>query len=332
MCLGGACMTLGRVTLLAAVGAVAALSVNPASAAESATSFYLLGSKGSMAGFVPPPGTYFVDQKYLYNGKAQAAIPDAGLIVAGVEATAFYELPTVLWVTPHMLFGGHLGFGFTVPVGYKNVTADASLNLPPPIGITLQRNLKDDWFNFGDPVASAVIGWHQGNLHWSLGGQLNIPIGAWERGRLANIGFNHWALDLTGAVTHLDPKTGIEISFAAGLTFNWENPDTDYKTGTEFHLEAALMQHVSKQFAFGINAYHYQQIEGDSGTGARLGEFKGRVTGIGPAVNYSFNVGMIPVATTLKWQHEFNVENRLTGNAGLLSFTMPLAVATPPPQ
>jgi hypothetical protein len=45
-------------------------TLETASAAESATSVYLLGSKGSMAGFTPPPGTYLIDANYYYAGSA----------------------------------------------------------------------------------------------------------------------------------------------------------------------------------------------------------------------------------------------------------------------
>lgn len=82
---------------------------------------------------------------------------------------------------------------------------------------------------------------------------INAPAGFWERGNLANIGFNRWAFDVNAAVTHLDQSTGLELSSAVGLTFNVENPDTDYKTGTEFHLELAAMQYFSKTFAAGIS-------------------------------------------------------------------------------
>lgn len=44
-------------------------------------------------------------------------------------------------------------------------------------------------------------------------------------------------------MTWLDPKTGLELSAAAGFTFNGENRDTDYKTGAEFHVEWAVMEH-----------------------------------------------------------------------------------------
>jgi hypothetical protein len=42
-------------------------------AAENAAGFYLLGTKGSMAGFIPPPGTYFVDVNYWYSGNASGS-------------------------------------------------------------------------------------------------------------------------------------------------------------------------------------------------------------------------------------------------------------------
>ena len=117
-------------------------------------------------------------------------------------------------------------------------------------------------------------------------------------------------------MTYLDAKRGHEVSLTAGFTFNGENPATDYKTGTEFHVEWALMQHVSKTFAFGIAGYHYQQITGDSGAGARIGGFEGRATGLGPDITYTFMCGTTPISTELKYLREFGVENRLTGDGG----------------
>ena len=64
-------------------------------------------------------------------------------------------------------------------------------------------------------ILGAFIGWHQGNLHWNVGTMINVPVGVWNTGRLANIGFNHWAFDFTGAVTWLDPTMGLELSAAA---------------------------------------------------------------------------------------------------------------------
>ena len=137
---------------------------------------------------------------------------------------------------------------------------------------------------------------------------------------------NRWALDLTGAATWLNPVSGIELSGAAGITFNGENDNTRYETGTEFHLEAAAAYHFSPTFAIGVNGYHYQQLTGDSGAGAALGDFEGRVTALGPMMSANFMLGPIPVAASLRYFREFNVKNRLEGDAGWLTIAIPLWV------
>jgi hypothetical protein len=240
----------------------------------------------------------------------------------------------VLWVAPEKVVGGNVGFGVLVPIGWKkvdvNLDALATLTLPPPLDVTLTRGrhleFDDSTLAFGDPLPTAVIGWHHGNWHWNIQGLLNVPIGEWQHGSITNIGFNRWALDVTPAVTWLDAKSGWEISSAVGFTYNWENPDTDYKTGTEFHVEAAVMQHVSKQLSIGVMGYHYQQVTGDSGAGAALGSFEGRVSGVGPDVVYTLMCDKIPVTTELKYFHEFDVENRAQGDAGMFTVSLPLSM------
>jgi hypothetical protein len=345
-----------RIALLAWL-ALSSLSIGSSDgqAAENAAGWYALGTKASMAGFVPPPGTYFIDVNLFYEGSASAAsavgvalqdISPAArklnlkgqlLIDAKVDVTGkvYYNLPSLLWVAPGKVLGGNVGFGAIVPFGSKdvdfNIDALATLALGPPINRTLQRSQHfdgaDSSTDFGDPVLNALIGWHQGNWHWNVGMLVNVPIGPWDNTSSSNLSFNHWGLDTTAAVTWLDPKTGIELSAAPGFTFNWENPATDYTTGTEFHVEFAALEHFSKKFALGVAGFHYQQITGDSGAGARLGDFKGRVTSIGPVMTYNFNLGKIPVSTQWMWTHDFDVENRLEGNLGLLTVSLPLSVA-----
>lgn len=309
-------------------------------AAEDSTGVYLLGIKASMAGFLPPPGTYFSDTNYYYTGDASgSAAVGRGLRRLGpittqadvvVDARAFVSLPSILWVTPYTLLGGNLALGVIAPVAWKDVTADVDVltTLTLPNGRTLtagrQFRFSDDTTAFGDPLVTATLGWHEGNWHWNLAGLLNVPIGQYNQVNLANIGFNHWAFDASAAVTWLDPAKGFEVSLSPGFTFNWENPDTNYRTGTELHFEFALMQHFSHEFAVGLAGYHYQQITGDSGSGAVLGDFKGRVTGVGPNLNYNFQVGRVPISTSLRWQHEFNAKNRTEGDAVFLSAAIPL--------
>jgi hypothetical protein len=56
-------------------------------------------------------------------------------------------------------------------------------------------------------------------------------------------------------------------------------------------------------------------------------DFEGRVTALGALLSYNFALGKIPVSTQWIYFHEFDVENRIEGDAGLLTISMPLLVA-----
>ena len=302
--------------------------VHKATAVESGYGFYLLGSTTTSAGILPPPGTYVLDYNYFYSGSTDFTFETAGLILgAGVEGGVYGNVPAPLWVAPGKVLGGHIGFLMLIPVIHKDVDAGASLTLPPPFGVTVSQNFGDQETRFGDLVPGFMLGWHYGNWHFKTHTLVNAPTGFWEQGNLANAGFNRWGIDNAAAFTWLDPNIGLEISAMAGITYNWENPTTKYKSGTDFHLEYAAVQNFSKQFGVGINGYYYDQVTGDSGAGAMLGSFAGRVSAIGPVVNMNFQLGKLPVLTSLKYFREFDVENRLEGDAGYATITIPLSVA-----
>jgi hypothetical protein len=247
-----------------------------------------------------------------------------------VKADVAIKVSSLLWVAPTPVLGGKVGFGVLLPVGYQStevdVAARAALTFPGGsiLGPGQRRRVTDDTFAIGDPVATAFIGWSSGHFHWKMTGLVNIPVGSYSQNSLVNMGFNRWAADLTGSLTYLNPGNGIEISVSPGITFNGMNPKTNYRTGTEFHVEAAVMQHFSPTFSVGVAGYHYQQITGDSGSGAVLGDFKGRVSAIGPSLNYTFAVGDYPVISSVRWMREFNAKNRAAGDAAFLTFTIPL--------
>ena len=317
------------------------LTSTPVKATEVAKQFYLLGSKASMAGFVPPPGTYVGAINYYYTGDASGAaansviLDDVGKIdieaQLNLDSRAFVLLPNALWVAPNEILGGNLGLGgLLVLPGWQdtsaNIGVNASITLPDGTMFTAgdQFRVRDKTTAAGDPILMALLGWHEGNWHWNVQALLNVPIGSYSVENISNIGFNRWALDLSAGATWLDPARGHEISAFGGFTFNGENPDTDYKTGTEFHIEFAAMQHFSQSIAFGLAGFHFQQVTGDSGAGATLGNFKGRATALGPNLSVNFALGKIPVSTQMHWYWEFNVKNRLKGSTGMLTLTVPV--------
>ncbi len=310
------------------VGAVLlGLSAGSAVAAEGGSSFYLLGQRGQGAAALPPvEGVFFALPTYKYSGDASGSrsLPIGGAVSLGLDADITLLMPTALWVTPVDLFGGDLALSGTFVYGNADLSANATISIPPlPPGSV---SLSDDRWVSGDPAFSALVGWRGDNHQYLLAASVNVPVGSYDAGRLSNVALNRWAGDITAAGTWMFPEKSIELSGAAGITFNGENDDTNYETGTEFHLEASAFYQFTPKFSAGLNGYYYNQLSGDSGSGATLGDFKGRVAAIGPGMSGSFEIGPVPVSVSLRYFHEFNAKNRLEGDAGWLTVSIPLWV------
>jgi hypothetical protein len=301
----------------------------PALAAENGTGFYLLGTRGAGAAIMPPAGLFFQKTYYYYAGDLGGgkSLPTGGKLAVDVKGDVFFILPTALWVAPEEILGGRLGLTATIPVGWMRTRAGVTFD-GPLLGHR-ETAVSDQVFTFGDPVVGGMLGWQAGNLHYQLGTSVNVPIGDYQEGEISNVAFHRWAADVYGAVTYFDPSTGWDFSTAAGFTFNGENPATDYRTGTEFHLEGAVTKYFNQQFSAGILGYYYQQVTADSGDGATLGAFKGQVAALGASVGYNFLLGELPVSTQLKFYHEFAAENRAEGNSIFATISIPLSITKP---
>src|SRR6202008_4534394 len=198
-----------------------------------------------------------------------------GNLVAGLRAKISADFATVLWGPSTDFAGGTLVIGGAPAAG--KVGADVSAVITGPRGGQATISKTDNAWIIGDPVATAVLSWNLGaNTHLAVGPTVNIPIGHYRENQLANLSFHRWVVDWSTALTWHDDKAGWDISGKAGLTFNGTNHFTDYKTGTEFHLESSIEHMFSKAFSAGIQGYHFQQVSGDSGAGAALGPFEGR--------------------------------------------------------
>jgi hypothetical protein len=142
------------------IGAIALSQHQTAQAAEGGVGAYLLGSRGPMAGITPPPGVYFQDDTYFYDGKLGGGrtLPTGGLLVANVSVQTWLNLPTTIWVTPAKILGGDLAFSVTSSVGeprvnanlglvgyyYQQVTADIDTNAEAVPGKTIKARFRND--------------------------------------------------------------------------------------------------------------------------------------------------------------------------------------------
>lgn len=139
----------------------------------------------------------------------------------------------------------------------------------------------------------------------------------------SHLGANRWGLDIGTAFTMGNFKRGREFSVVLGVTLNDENPDTEYRSGTELHLELVYKQHLPNGLGFGLAGYYYQQLTADSGSNL-LGDFKGRVAALGPELSYQFKAAGRTMGLDLRWYHEFAAQNRLKGDAVFLTLSLPL--------
>lgn len=153
---------------------------------------------------------------------------------------------------------------------------------------------------------------------------LSVPVGSYAKDELANIGTDHWVVDLGSGYTYFNMESGREFSAVLGLTYNFENPDTNYQNGIDAHLDWGASQFLSEQVHVGLVGYFFYQLTGDSEKSATLGDFKSSVNGIGPQAGYLFKIGKKEAYLNLKAYWEFGADHRPEGWNGSLTISLPL--------
>ena len=250
--------------------------------------FWLPGSMGSLSA-VPGQAGWSFTSVYLHleaNAGGGKELQNNTSVVTGLHARAdaLGFLPAYTFETP--VLGGQLTIGAAGVPG--NVGLNIGATLTGPRGNQISGNAHDERTTFADVFYLATLKWNQGvnNYMWYVLG--NVPSGTYDPARLANLSPGYTAVDSGVGYTYLDPRTGHELSAVAGLTYNGMNDALQYRNGIDFHFDWAVSQFVSKSVLIGIAGYVYQQVTGDSGAGAKLGDFKGRSVGIGPQIGFFF--------------------------------------------
>ena len=301
------------------------LSTQAVLADEGGVSFWLPGNFGSFAAEPSEPGWELPLIYYHSFGDegGDKRFSRGGRITAGIDARAdlLFAVPTYVFTAP--LAGGQASVAVAAAFGRVKVDVDATLT--GPNGRVLSGSESDSRTSVSDLYPTASLKWNRGVHNFMAYTMAGVPVGAYDTGRLANLGTNHWAVDAGGGYTYLDPKSGHELSAVLGVTYNFENPDTDYQNGVSAHLDWAISQFFSETFHAGLVGYFYNQLSGDSGTGATLGDFKSRVAGIGPQAGWFFKVGQQKWYLNLKGYYEFAAQNRPEGWNVWVTLAIPLS-------
>jgi hypothetical protein len=312
-------MDIARFLLLVTVaGCLSFETIAEAKAAEYGFSSYGLGQTAFGAGVTPPPGTYVTTAIGFYDAKIGTTVEfgDPKVAVgAGAHVEFLSDALNGLYVFDHKVLGGSLGISATVPVGFVNI--DATVSVGP---LSAQRSTEGG--GFGDVVSKAQLGWQYGDFSHTIYVQAVAPTGRYETGFNPIIGLHRPGIDTGWAFTLTDKVHQLQFNGALGVMYNFENTATDYKTGNESHFEWAIGREIMPGLVFGLVGYDYRQLTGDSGSGAVLGPFKGKVDAIGLGFSGTTLVGTTPVIVNMRTYREFDVENRWEGNSSMASVTV----------
>ena len=291
-----------------------------ASAEEGGAGHHFPGSISSFIDGVPHEEQLVTRlDTFYYDGgfRSGVPVPIGGLSALNVDGEITTVAFTSVWRPPFEL-GGPWSYaaGITVPLVDLKIAGDLNIQ-PDEAGPTLRRS--DTTTGLGDIVLYPfMLNYkHSDALNYNFRVNLYAPTGDYEAGKLANAGRNYWSLaPIIGAV-YFSPENGREFTAYLGATFNEENGATDYESGTQAFIEATAAQHLpcfGAVCGIGLAGYWYEQLNGDSGEGARFGDFEARVKGIGPTVSYIREFGDTQLAAELKWISEFDVERRAEGD------------------
>jgi hypothetical protein len=308
-----------KIAALGSVGALALVAVPQAVFADSGgVSFWLPGAFGSLAATPTVPGwAYSTIYIHLQQnaGAGTNFVTSGGVrgsVAAGINAHADVLVQGITYTSPTPVLGGQAAFTVLGAPGNVGVGIDAFLT--GPRGNTISGSATDNRTTFADVFYQGSLKWNQGVHNEMVYFTGNIPSGTYDANRLANLSFGFVAFDGGVGYTYLDPKTWHEFSVVGGLPYSLMNPDLQYQNGIDFHLDWGASQFIGKNFLIGAAGYYFQQVTGDSGPGAKLGDFKGRVLGIGPQVGFIFPVSDgYQGYLNLKAYKDFAAENRPEG-------------------
>ncbi len=292
------------------------LTTPVAPAEEGGGGHYPPGAFASFADTLPGRPCLSVANWFMYyDGSAGASreLPIGGQLTLGAHAQVTTDMVLGIYETPLKLLGGDYAVGLGLPYVWMEVDGQVT----GPLGNTM--HMRDTANGLGDlALLPFMLGWTNGDLKYSVLLAVYAPSGDYDAGQLANLGKNYWTFEPTVSVSWISKKIGLEATAFAALDFSTKNDATDYQNGDVFHLEATVAEHLPLGkvgiIGVGANAFYYQQITGDSGSGATLGDFEGRTVGVGPVVSFVAKVGGKDLVAEVKWLPELDVEKRFKGD------------------
>lgn len=296
-----------------------------ASADESIVNFWRPGQLGSMAAVPGKPG-WSLPIVYLHlavGAKDSRDLPQVGHLDTDVQGRADLVFFVPTYTFERSLWGGRPSLGLGIGGGRSRSTAEATLTMPWTGAISGAQ--RDAVTGLTDIYPTANVKWNQGANNFMVYASGVLPVGSHRQSRLANTGANRWAMDAGAGYTYFDLKQRMELSVVGGMNYKARNPDSDYRSGAEAHVDWAASYFLWPNVHAGLAGYFYRQLKGDSGSGAVLGTLKSRVNGMGPQAGMFFEAGGQAYYLNAKAYKEWGARNRAEGWNFWLTLVMPFS-------
>lgn len=271
-------------------------------ATENGQVHYPIGVNSIMNAALPAPGetqSYHYFQSYrstrLNDGHGKSIDPD-------FEANVLAWAPRVIHTWEEKLGPFYLASGMILPITRVELRAFGR---------------KDTSTGFSDPVLSPLYLYYvnaTGTFFAYAGPDIYVPVGRYDKDRLANNGLHYWAIAPNASVTWM-PTPRWEFSSTLYSEFNFRNSATDYKSGNsvtlDFNASYKPIANLPK-LKVALQGYAMKQFTDDDQPGVEFENGnRGQAFALGPQVSYDIAQGK--GAVLLKYQREFSVENRSQG-------------------
>lgn len=286
-------------------------------ATEGGSSGYLQGTYGEFtSGMLGDSGFYMRDDLFFYSASI-GANPVGGLLSTGSTQDIWGNLVKFAYASDFTILGGRYNAALAIPLVLNgSVTAHIK-------GLGNNTLKSGDISGVGDIyITPFALAWSFGDHNVNANLSFVTPTGGYDVENILNPGRNYWSFDPTVYYTWLHPKRGHEVTLSLGYMMNDENPETEYTSGDEMHLDWTVAQHFSESFAVGLTGYWYEQITQDKGKiplGIDVNKFMGKGIGIGPTIHYAHELGSTKVSFIGKWIKDIDSENRMDGDIYMLS-------------
>jgi len=262
---------------------------------------YNLGSSDSMAGILPPKGSYLLN----YSGHYSAnLVSKDGEKIDGVGLDLSFTTFRYVFVPGYKLLGGRVAFHAILPVIKQKFRTPTR---------------KKSTLGIGDSIFSPLsIGWDFGDFYIVGAIDVYVPTGKWNMSDpLSRIGANYYSFEPVVAATYSFSNSW-EVSSKIMYNVKTKNKDTNYLSGDEIKIEGAVSKDLGL-LSVGLSGYHTNQISSDKLNGLNAPSSLQRGSALGAQLRHNFK-GTVGV---LKFHREFKSKNRFEGNKFQIKLIFP---------